>query len=89
MSVDVLDAVAVRKALLKLSWSDREAAVRAGMISLEEDDFGPAEDPDEVERAWNAEIRRRLDDLDAGRVQLVSGAECEARVDALLAKLDR
>lgn len=41
----------------------------------------------EVDAAWSTEFRRRLDDIDSGRVALVSGEESDARVRALLADL--
>lgn len=38
----------------------------------------------EVERAWNEEIRRRLQELDAGSVETVSGEEVLAELDKLV-----
>ena len=38
----------------------------------------------EVERAWNEEIRRRLQELDAGSVETVSGEEVLAELDQLV-----
>lgn len=38
----------------------------------------------EVERAWNEEIRRRLQELDAGSVETVSAEEVLAELDELV-----
>lgn len=44
----------------------------------EQTDFGPE---------WHAAFRRRIDEIESGQVQLVSGAESRARARALLAEL--
>jgi putative addiction module component (TIGR02574 family) len=38
----------------------------------------------EIEEAWSAEIRRRVDDLESGKVQEIPGEEVTARVRQLL-----
>lgn len=43
-----------------------------------------AEDPEEVDRAWEAEIQRRLAELRAGEVQAVPAEEVLARARARL-----
>ena len=50
---------------------------------------GEASDGDQVDvdAAWKDEIRRRIDEVERGEVQLVSGEESQARVRALLAEL--
>ena len=47
---------------------------------------GEASDGDQVDvdAAWMGEIRRRIDEVERGEVQLVSGEESQARVRALL-----
>jgi putative addiction module component (TIGR02574 family) len=50
--------------------SDRERAEIAARL-LESLDAGEAEDPDEVEKAWAAEIERRCDALDAGTTKTI------------------
>ena len=47
---------------------------------------GEASDADQVDvdAAWMGEIRRRIDEVERGEVQLVSGEESQARVRALL-----
>lgn len=41
----------------------------------------------DVDTAWTDEIRRRIDEVERGEVQLVSGEESQARVRALLTEL--
>jgi putative addiction module component (TIGR02574 family) len=38
----------------------------------------------EVEFAWDAEIKRRLDEIDSGAVEMIPGEEVLARMDARL-----
>ena len=38
----------------------------------------------EVESAWDAEIKRRLDEIDSGAVKMIPGDEVLARMDARL-----
>jgi putative addiction module component (TIGR02574 family) len=38
----------------------------------------------DVESAWDAEIKRRLDEIDSGKVKMVPGKEVLARMDARL-----
>jgi putative addiction module component (TIGR02574 family) len=38
----------------------------------------------EVESAWDAEIKRRLDEIDSGAVKMIPGEEVLARMDARL-----
>jgi uncharacterized protein with von Willebrand factor type A (vWA) domain len=35
----------------------------------------PADHHDEVDEAWQAEFRRRIDDIESGQVELVDGRE--------------
>jgi hypothetical protein len=43
----------------------------------------------EVEAAWGVEIKRRLDDIDSGKAELVPLEEVLARMDARLAAKSR
>jgi putative addiction module component (TIGR02574 family) len=38
----------------------------------------------DVESAWDAEIKRRLDEIDSGAVKMIPGDEVLARMDARL-----
>lgn len=40
----------------------------------------------EIEEAWSAEIQRRVDDLESGKVREIPGDEVTARVRQLLAR---
>ena len=51
------------------------------------DRVGMAEDEEseaEVAAAWDAEIKRRLDEIDSGKVKMIPGEEVFARMDARL-----
>jgi len=43
------------------------------------------EEPGEIDAAWAETIASRLDDIDSGRVQPVSGRETMARIRAKIA----
>jgi putative addiction module component (TIGR02574 family) len=50
-----------------------------------------SEDEGEIDREWDAEIKRRLDDFDSGKVTMTSLEEVDAEMNALFAShgLDR
>ena len=54
------------------------------LASVESEHEEPIED---VEKAWAAELERRLDDVDSGRAKTVSADEAVARVRARLQAL--
>jgi putative addiction module component (TIGR02574 family) len=58
--------------ILNLSHSDRAKLAQRLLKSLGGEE---AEDPNGVKRAWQEEIRRRLDAYHAGEVQTVPGLE--------------
>ncbi len=62
---------------LQLSPEDRVVVVTAIEQSLSgsEIDHGPREPADEVEAAWDAEIAKRIDDIDSGRVKTIPSKE--------------
>ena len=45
-------------------------------------DEEPGDDPAEVERAWDVEIRRRLAELEAGTAELIPAEEVFAELRA-------
>ena len=49
----------------------------------------PDEDPQAVEAAWDAEIASRVDDIKAGRVQLIPGDVAEQQMNDFIANLRR
>jgi len=52
-------------ALEALSVKDRAGLARRLLVGLD----GPEEDPAEVRAAWVAETRRRVEEIDSGKVQ--------------------
>ena len=62
---------------LELSSSDRAELASRLIASL--DDETP-DDPVEVERSWDEEIRRRLAELDAGTAELIPADEVFAEL---------
>lgn len=65
---------------LELSTSERAALAHRLIASLDEG----ADDPTEVELAWEQEIQRRLDEYRRGEVQTISSADVFAKARALL-----
>lgn len=61
---------------LKLTVAERAKLAEHLIASLDEDS--------EIEEAWAAEIERRIAEIEAGTVQLISGAEAIARARAAL-----
>ena len=59
---------------------DRARLAEELLTSLHADE---QEDP-EIEAAWNDEIRRRLDEIDAGTAKLIPAAEAFAEVRRML-----
>jgi hypothetical protein len=52
---------------------------------LEEGDRGPeTESEAEIEAAWDSEIKRRLDEIDSGTVELIPGEQVRAEMMASL-----
>ena len=74
MSVQEIEAE-----ILKLPIQERARLAHRLIVSLDED---ADEDPAEVERAWEEEIRRRLAELEAGTAELIPAAEVFAELRA-------
>lgn len=67
-----------------LSADERElAAVALQQISAEEQ----AEEQAEVDAAWRSELRRRIDDIESGKVELLDADEVHAQIRAKLAAM--
>lgn len=67
---DVFDAA------LALPLDERGELVRQLIESLDE----PFDDPEVVEAEWNAEIERRLADIDSGKTMLLTADEVRVRL---------
>lgn len=61
-----------------------ERIALASRLIASVDPFEDDEDPEEVERAWDEELARRVDNIRSGRAKLVPGEEVLARARALL-----
>lgn len=62
---------------------DERAVVAHRLLASVHDEASDGDQVD-VDAAWTHEIRRRIDEVERGEVQLVSGEESQARVRALL-----
>ena len=65
---------------------DERTVVAHRLLASVQDETGD-EDQANVDAGWTDEIRRRIDEIERGEVQLVSGEESQARVRALLTEL--
>jgi putative addiction module component (TIGR02574 family) len=57
---------------LSLSLPDRSALTR---ILIQASDAEPAENPAEVEQAWQVEVEKRVDEILSGRVKTIPAEE--------------
>jgi len=64
---------------LELPSAERAQLAKSLLVSLDEQ---TGDDPAEVEHAWDAEIRRRIAELDAGTAQLIPAEEVFAELRA-------
>lgn len=67
----------LKREAAKLSAPERAELALALIQSLDAEEAG---DPEEVERAWLAEIERRSAEIDRGEVQPIPGDEVFARL---------
>lgn len=67
--------------VLALPSADRARLAQQLIASLDDEE---AEDPQEVERAWEEEIRRRLAEVEAGTAELIPAEEVFAELRARL-----
>jgi len=68
---------AIEQSVLGLPKSER-----AHLVNLLLDSLDAPSEPD-IQDIWLTEARRRAEDIDAGRVKLVSGEQLERQVQAL------
>lgn len=68
---------------LTLPPEERAELIHRLIISLD----GETEaSPDEIAKAWDAEIARRVADIDAGRVELIPAEKVFADIEAIIAQ---
>lgn len=80
MSMNVAE---VERALLALDQHDRAAVIHRGLQSLHPEDADV--DQTEVDAAWRTELRRRIDDIESGKLELLDVDESHAQLRAELA----
>jgi putative addiction module component (TIGR02574 family) len=64
---------------LELPSGERAQLAKSLLVSLDQE---TGDDPAEIERAWDIEIRRRLAELDAGTAELIPAEEVVAELRA-------
>ena len=67
---------------LQLSPSDRDELIRALIESIDGESEGR---PEEIARAWDEEIERRIADLEAGKTKSIPADEVFAEIRAMIA----
>ncbi len=75
----------VEEALLALNRRDRAAVIQRGLRSL--DDEIEETPQEEIDAAWRDELSRRIDDIESGKVKMLSHDEVFARARAEIAAL--
>lgn len=75
----------VEEALLALNRRDRAAVIQRGLRSL--DDEIEETPQEEIDAAWRDELSRRIDDIESGKVKMLSFDEVLANVRDELAKI--
>lgn len=74
----------VEQALLSLDRRARAEVLHRGIRSLDVDDQTDS-DQAEVDATWRSELRRRIDDIESGKVKLLDVDESHAQLRAELA----
>lgn len=67
---------------MALSARERGELARRLIASL---DGEPEDSPEEIAKAWDEEIARRVADMEAGRTQWIPAEQVFAEIDALIA----
>jgi putative addiction module component (TIGR02574 family) len=75
------DAKDVFAAALGLGAKERAELVEQLLLSLDDE---PEDDPAEVAASWDAEIKRRVEDLESGRLKTVPWSEVRERLDEIV-----
>ncbi|NLO72469.1 MAG: addiction module protein [Porphyromonadaceae bacterium] len=78
-----MDVTEVERALLALDERDRAAVIHRGLRSLENEQVDVAQP--EIDSAWHDELRRRIDAIESGNVQLLDVDASHAQLRAELA----
>lgn len=78
-----MNVAQVEQALLALDRRDRAAVIQRGLRSLDAEDADV--DQGEIDAAWRTELRRRIDEIKSGKVELLDADESHAQLRAELA----
>jgi putative addiction module component (TIGR02574 family) len=73
----------VNEQAMQLSPDEKRALIESLVISM---DCDPDADPEEIARAWDEEIARRVDAMDRGEVEMIDGDEVFARLRTMLTR---
>jgi len=71
---------------LKLSIKERSELVHRLIVSLDGEPEGTRE---EIAKAWEEEIARRVAEIDVGRMQLIPAEEVFAEIDTIIAEHEK
>lgn len=71
---------------LELPIKERSELAHRLIVSL---DGEPEGTPEEIAKAWDEEIARRVADMEAGRTQWIPAEQVFAEIDALIAAHDK
>lgn len=71
---------------MKLTPRERGELVHRLLVSL---DGEPEGTPEEIAKAWDEEIARRVADMEAGRTQWIPAEEVFKEIDAIIAEHSR
>jgi len=71
---------------LKLSIKERSELVHRLIVSLDGEPEGTRE---EIAKAWEEEIARRVAEIDVGRMQLITAEEVFAEIDTIIAEHEK
>jgi putative addiction module component (TIGR02574 family) len=73
----------VNEQAMQLSPDEKRALIESLVISM---DCDPDANPEEIARAWDEEIARRVDALDKGETEMIDGDEVFARLRTMLTR---
>lgn len=74
----------VERALLALDRRDRAEVLHRGIRSLDVDNQADSNQT-EIDAAWRTELRRRIDDIESGKIELLDVDESHAQLRVELA----
>jgi putative addiction module component (TIGR02574 family) len=73
----------IKEQAMQLSPEEKRALIESLVISM---DCDPDATPEQIARAWDEEIERRVDAMDKGDVEMIDGDEVFARLRTMLTR---